>query len=560
MKNNKFKTRIPLFLSIALFAFAGALNAQVAPEKYLVELTDKDNSSFSLDEPEAFLSQRAIERRQKQNIEIEFNDLPVSQFYLDSLSKMNLSILNTSKWFNSLVIHTTDTLMLDTLENISFIEEVHRYDEKAKATTIAKNEKDKLSISYRSPQNIIATKDYGYAANQIEMLNGHLLHELNYRGQGMHIAVIDAGFANADYINAFDSAWANGQVLGTRDFVEGGEIEFTKHYHGTAVWSIIGANIPGVLVGTAPEAKFWLLRSEDAATEYLIEEENWISAAEFADSAGVDVINTSLGYSLFDDPLHNHNYEDMNGQTARISRAAAIAASKGMICVTSAGNEGNDPWHYITAPGDADSTLTIGATNEFGDYVAFSSVGPTSDGRVKPNVVAQGYGSAFQINDEEVLLGSGTSFSSPTVAGLVACLWQAMPGLTNLELIESIERSADLYENPTDLLGFGIPDFFGALNSTKTRNVFSSNDDLRSVYPVLFNNYIYFDFYSDTNQLVVASIIDASGKMLYSEEIEMGAQKTYSHLITGLDDLQPGFYILSIRTKTKAYQTKLIKP
>ncbi|MFC2086529.1 S8 family serine peptidase, partial [Bacteroidota bacterium] len=239
----------------------------------------------------------------------------------------------------------------------------------------------------------------------------------------------DAGFLNTNSLNAFDSAWVNNQILGGWDFVDNTPIEYSKHYHGSAVFSTIGANIPGIFVGTAPKASFWLLRSEDGNSEFRIEEEFWIAAAEFADSAGADVLNTSLGYSVFDYEWQNYSNNDLDGKTARISIASTIAARKGMMVVTSAGNSGNNVgWNFlITAPADADSILTIGAVNPLGNYVSFSSQGPTFDGRVKPNVVAQGYETAVQISDEEIVLGSGTSFSSPIIAGMTACLWQAVP-------------------------------------------------------------------------------------------------------------------------------------
>jgi len=534
--------------------------AQVAPDKYLIELTDKNNSSYTIENPEEFLSQRAIERRNNQNIAIQFNDLPVSPFYLDSLSKLNLTILNKSKWFNSVIIYTTDYKVLEILESISFVKKVHINQLSPGRKSNSKFGKEKLKI----PLSLYGVEsdeyDYGFAANQIEMVSGQFLHDLNYRGQGMHIAILDAGFAKADTINAFDNIWADNRVLGTRDFVDGGEIEFKKHYHGTAVWSIIGANIPGVLVGTAPEAEFWLLRTEDGSSEYRIEEENWISAIEFADSAGVDVANTSLGYSLFDDSLQNYSYEDMDGNHARISIAAEIAASKGMICVTSAGNEGNNTWHYITAPGDADSNITVGAVDTYTNYVNFSSVGPTYDGRIKPNVVAQGYNSAFQVNDEEVHYGAGTSFSSPLIAGLVACLWQAMPELTNIEIIESIEQTSSSFDEPNDYVGYGLPDFIAALNKLRTKDISLNKSKLTLVYPTLIDDRVYYDFYSDTNQRITVYLSDIDGDILRLHSIDVNAGQIYNLKIRDLGPLKPGFYILRVITDSQSYQRKLIKP
>ncbi|NOZ47860.1 MAG: S8 family serine peptidase [Chlorobi bacterium] len=555
MKKSKF-----VILFFLLLIPGITVNAQVAPNKYILELTDKLNNDYTIGNPERFLSQRAIERRTKQNIEIEENDLPISNYYIDSLKKLNLRILNRSKWFNSLLIFSTDTLLLDTIENISFVNKL--YLNTGISTNKSKHNKflnhfEKTTSAY----NYINTNyDYGFGYNQIHMVNGHLLHELGYRGEGMQIAIIDAGFANADSLNVFDSIWANNQVLGTHDFVDGGEIQFDKHYHGSAVFSIIGANDPGMLIGTAPKAKFWLLRSEDVNSEYRVEEENWIAAAEFADSVGADVINTSLGYSVFDDPAQNYTYSEMDGNTARISIASKIAATKGMILVNSAGNSGNDDWHYITAPADADSIITVGAVDSLGRYIYFSSVGPTADGRIKPNITAQGYKTAIQINTNQILLGSGTSFSSPLIAGMVACLWQAKPNLSNMEIIQSIEKSANNYNTPDELVGYGIPDFSKALNIANSIKYNFSKSTLASVNPTLFFDHIYIDFFSDTNQQVTLQIIDASGRTVKLQTENANAHELAGFTINGLEKLSRGFYIFTLTANNTAFQQKLIKP
>ncbi len=306
--------------------------------------------------------------------------------------------------------------------------------------------------------------DYGQAFNQINMLNGIPLHDLGYDGAGMTIAVLDAGFLNANVLSAFDSLWLNNQIIGYKDFVSPLAPDiFGSHTHGTSVLSTMGANLPAEMVGTAPKADYWLLRSEDDATEYLIEELNWASAAEYADSVGVDVINSSLVYNTFDDPAQDHTYAYMDGNTTPITIAADLAASKGILVVNSAGNSGSSSWHYIGAPADGDSVFSIGAVNSSGVYASFSSTGPTYDGRIKPNVVAQGQGSTIiSAYSGNVISGNGTSFSSPITAGMVASLWQAHPDKKNTEIMEAIQQSATQALNPDSLLGFGIPDYFAA--------------------------------------------------------------------------------------------------
>ncbi len=331
--------------------------------------------------------------------------------------------------------------------------------------------------------------DYGQAFNQINMLNGIPLHDLGLDGAGMTIAVLDAGFLNADVIEAFDSLWLNNQIIGYKDFVSPLAPDiFDSHYHGTMVLSTMGANLPTEMVGTAPKADYWLLRSEDGATEYLIEELNWASAAEFADSLGADIINSSLGYTTYDDPAQDHTYEDMDGNTTPITIAADLAASKGILVVNSAGNSGSSSWHYIGAPADGDSVFTIGAVNSSGNYASFSSTGPTYDDRIKPNVVAQGQGSTvISAYSGNVTSGNGTSFSSPITAGMVACLWQAHPNKKNTEIMEAIQQSASQALNPDSLLGYGIPDYFAAHSTLSLPVIHTINLDIKVFLEGPFN-------------------------------------------------------------------------
>ena len=301
--------------------------------------------------------------------------------------------------------------------------------------------------------------EYGRGDNQITQLNGHFLHNRGFRGEGITMAVFDAGFYHVNSLPSFDSIRANNQILGTRDFVDGGTEVYDADTHGMQVLSTIAANMPGQFVGTAPKAQFWLFRTEDGSSENVIEEYNWVCAAELADSVGVDIIHSSLGYYDFDDNQQDYDWEQLDGNTAVSTIGSDIAASKGILITTSAGNEGNDPWRHITAPGDADSCLTIGAVNSRGMYVYFSSQGPSADGRIKPDVCGKGMFSTVQGRTGSIATASGTSFSGPIVAGLVACLWQAFPNATNMQIIEAIQKSSTQYNNPDEKLGYGIPDF-----------------------------------------------------------------------------------------------------
>ncbi|MBT7142393.1 MAG: S8 family serine peptidase [Bacteroidetes bacterium] len=544
---------------LVFFSLSFVVNAQVAPNKYRIYFTDKTNTPYSIQNPENFLSERAIQRRINQNIPIIENDLPVDPVYVDSLISLGLEILNTSKWMNTAVVFSTDTALLDTIQNLGFVSDLY------KSALLYENKTTKNKFGYQIKNESFATDsfilfDYGAASNQIKMLNGHILHNQGFQGQGKIIAVIDAGFYHTDILPAFDSLWANNQIIGTRDFVDGGTVSFSGHTHGMMVLSTIGANIPGEFIGTAPKAKFWLLRSEDGATEYVIEEDNWVSAAEFADSAGVDIINTSLGYNTFNDPSQNHTYSDLDGNTTVISVGADIAASKGMLVVVSAGNSGGGSWQYVTAPADADSVLSVGAVDENEVYVGFSSTGPTPDGRIKPNVAAKGYGATIQSTGGQVSSGSGTSFASPIIAGMAACLWQANTDLTNMEILHAIEESSDQFFSPDSLKGYGVPDF--AASNLVLQNIEYDdfyNENHTKTFPNPFTNQINIEFYSVDSQYINIVVVDLLGKIVKEYSVSLKLTSYNKVCLNNLQDLQNGIYFVKISTNLRSYQSKLIK-
>ncbi|MBU0765122.1 MAG: S8 family serine peptidase, partial [Bacteroidetes bacterium] len=487
------------------------------------------------------------------------NDLPLTTAYVDSLQNLGLQIRNLSKWFNAVTVESYDTALLDTITQLSFVagkEKVMKFRHSSIGVLSPLNS-EKRSEGFSGVKSYY---NYGPAAHQVEMLNGHQLHDLGYRGEGMQIAVIDAGFSNADVHPVFDSIWQNGQVLGCRDFVDQDTFVLGHHNHGMNVLSIMAANLGGMMVGTAPKASYWLLRSEDTDSEYRVEEDNWIAAAEFADSIGADIITTSLGYNTFDDTCQNYTYEDLDGNTARITIGADIAASKGILVVASAGNDGSTSWHYINFPADGDSVMAVGAVSSDSAYASLSSTGPTSDGRIKPNVMAQGKSTYVAISDTGYYNGSGTSFAAPIISGLAACLWQAHPELTNIQLMEVIEESADQYFSPDSLKGYGLPDFYQAhliLRILKEQNI--HNSDLAIVYPNPFTDRIEIDFYSVDSQEVKIELFDLMGRMIYSNEQPVFPGIRNQLDITGLSSVRQGVYVLRIRADEKAFKYKLIK-
>ena len=439
-------------LNICLGTFA-----QFTPEdtlKYRISLKDKAATDYSLQKPEMYLSKKSIERRKRQGLEIYSTDLPVCKKYVDAIRKKGVHVLVTGKWDNFVTVSCNDSMLIAEIAGLPFVRSTERV---WRGVAKRASERDSLINKPLRTDSL-----YGPAITQIKMSHADRLHEAGFKGQGMTIAVIDAGFHNVDKIEAMK----NINILGTRDFVNPEADIYAESSHGMSVLSCMAMNQPNVMIGTAPEASYWLLRSEDEYSENLVEQDYWAAAIEFADSVGVDLVNTSLGYYSFDDPTKNYRYRDLNGHYALMSREAAKAADKGIVVVCSAGNSGSGSWKKITPPGDAENVITVGAVNKYGVLAPFSSVGNTADGRVKPDVVAVGLGSDVMGTDGNLRHANGTSFSSPIMCGMVACLWQACPELTAKEIIELVRRSGDRAVFPDNIYGYGIPDLWKAYQST----------------------------------------------------------------------------------------------
>lgn len=545
-----FRTSVCLFTSMLIFFwFSSKSFSQVHNmAKYQVIFKDKKNTPYSISNPSEYLSQRALQRRQHHGITIDSTDLPINPEYIQQVLAIDGILMHKSKWFNFITIAVNDTSKLSIIRSLPFVKEInlvypkggHKAQEK-KQDTRSIQDYDKFclpainvlpaskKVSYAFSINNL---NYGMGYNQATMIGVDYLHALGYTGQGIIIGVFDAGFYQVNNLAVFDSLWIQERILGVKDFVEPGGDVFSKSTHGTAVLSIMGGNLAGQLVGTAPHASYWLFRTEDEVTEFRIEELNWIAAAEFADSAGVDVFNTSLGYTQFDLPSMDYTYADMNGQTAWITRGADMAFSKGIFVVNSAGNSGNSPWKYIGAPADAFNVLAVGAVDENGQIASFSSHGPTYDKRIKPNVVAQGKNTAVVSASGNIVTGNGTSFSSPVVAGAVACLWQANPTLTNIKIKQLIEQTASLYPFGDTLYGYGIPNFAAAYilsNQNITSNPFIF------VYPMPFDNELFVIFQSDKEEDIIIEIVDIKGRKLFKKE-NIHLRQGYNNL--HLDDLK----------------------
>ena len=445
-----------LLLLLALLLPAGALaDAPLCYYRYRVSLADKKNNPYTLRHPEAFLSQKALDRRAKYKIKVDKYDLPVTPAYLDGLRQAGVRVVNASKWNNTVLVETSDSTLADTLARLPYVAAVRRVWKGTGVSMGAMNPSRRNEVTNRRDT---LSSFYGHARRQVEMLGVDKLHAAGFRGEGLTIAILDGGFYNADCLDALSQA----KILGTRNFACPGVEVYEAQSHGMMVLSCIAANWPNSLVGTAPDASFYLLVSEVGSSESLMEEDNWCAAVEYADSVGADIVTSSLGYFSFDCKDDDYKYRELDGRTSAASRVASLAASRGMLLLNSAGNSGDEPWKKISVPADAPDILTVGAVRADGLNANFSSLGNTADGRVKPDVAAMGEASALLLSDGSVGFANGTSFSTPILCGAVACLWQAFPHCTPLEIINAVRQSGDRADFPDNVFGYGIPDLWKA--------------------------------------------------------------------------------------------------
>ncbi|MCX6251757.1 MAG: S8 family serine peptidase [Bacteroidetes bacterium] len=538
--------------------------SQVAPKKYFIEFTNKTGTPYTIDHPEAFLSGRAIERRSNQGIIITDEDLPVNPTYVSTIRDLGVTVLNRSKWFNGITIYAADSSVLPLIEALPFVQGVEKCWSSGSVTKSSRNDKFDMEMTSFGPLNTSWPKstgtlsgfDYGNSYTQIHMINGDVLHNMGYRGEGKVIAILDAGFYNANIFPAFDSLNFYNQILGTRDFVLPGNNVYNEFYHGMSVLSTMGGNIPGQLIGTAPKADYWLLRTEDAATENIIKEYNWVSGAEFADSVGADVINSSLGYTQFDDSTMNHTWADLTGNTTPVTRGANIAAAKGIAVINSAGNSGSSAWHYICFPSDGLNVMAIGAVDSAENRAYFSSYGYVRTEIVKPDIAAMGYLTVLENESGYVGTGSGTSFSSPIIAGMVACLWEANPQATNFRVYQAIRESGNRYDEPDSLTGFGIPDFAKALLNL---SIPEKKEYVAKVFPNPFSDHFTIGFTSQKDERFNLDLYDLTGRRVFHSP-SLGTRTGENRItIKGLSSLEKGCYLLKYSGEKLSGFSRILK-
>lgn len=531
------------------------LSSSFADAQYFIlKINDKTGTPYSINAPEDFLSEAAIDRRIRNNIPVTEEDLPLPPQYLQDIRGTGAKILNKSKWFKFVTVRVDSSEIFPQLSNLSFINEIIQVKE-LNSKKSSDYQKFRLENNY-TMLSAPAELDYGFSSTQIKMLNGDYLHNNGFTGQGMTIAVLDAGFSQADVQPYLSKLRDENRIITTKNIAYPGETVFGHHTHGMNVLSIMAAYRADTIIGSAPDANYVLITTENTSYENIIEEYNWIAGAEFADSLGVDVINTSLGYNNFDNSEQNHSYSNLDGNTCLITKAAQKAANKGIIVVVSAGNEGDNPWRYITAPGDANDVLTVGSVTSEITLSNFSSVGPTADGRIKPDVVAMGSQTIIAGINGGLYQGSGTSFAAPIIAGLSACLLQANSSAKSIDVVNAIKKSASQYDNPDNFMGYGLPNFAAAELSLRDISFNNFNTD-KIIKTYINNDVINVDYYSKTGGEYIVTVVDITGKNVMS--IKKNFNKTsYNQFHIAHANLRRGTYILNITNAAQSSSGKFI--
>ncbi len=559
-----FKHMYPVAISLILLCFTNFLFAD--SYSFFVQLKDKNNTPYTLDNPAAYLSSKSIQRRSQQQIAIDSTDLPVNTSYINQIINQGVSFHSSSKWMNGITVITNDSSLMGLIRPLSFVKRVE-YTGKILTAQPAPALRTKRmdpedEQEFEHDVEPVYEFEYGYAAAQLNQLNGKALHDVGYTGKDILIGVLDAGFRNVDTNPAFDSLRIQNRLSGVKNIINPSANVYQEDTHGANVLSIMAGNLPGQFVGVAPHASYWLIQTEYVPTEYMVEVDFWVRGLEFADSLGVDIVNSSLGYTQFDDASMNFTYADMNGQVSRASRAAFLASRKGIIVCTSAGNDGNKAWKYISSPADADGILTVGAVNSSGTIAAFSSFGPTADSRIKPEVCATGWGTTLvDLNGNLVFNGNGTSYSSPIIAGLAACYLQyckeQLPQSYSVDLIrQHIINSTDRFSSPDNQYGYGIPDFQQVLYQTATNNRF----ELQAEFPVKLK------YLAETGEISIIKQPTSENQELLLQIFTPTGKIIHQQLLADMVDavnirhLPAGFYLARISYQGYSQVSKILIP
>jgi serine protease AprX len=513
-----------------------------AQDRYLVFFKDKKNSTFSISSPSQFLSAKSVARRARLSISLTEEDLPVNNAYVQQVKSTGAKTYFTTKWWNGVLIETTNSV-LPLITNLPFVERIELVapDTKLQGSRIGAIESNANSTSQ--------TTDF-----QLSQVGIDRMQLEDYFGEGVDVAQFDSGWKGVNTTSPFAHLFADGRVKDRWNFVRNSFDVYADDSHGTDVLSTMAAKIPATFSGGIPNANFYLYETEDRLEEYRIEEYNWAFAAERADSIGVDVINSSLGYNEFDNPSMNYTKASLDGKTTIISQTAKKAIDKGIVVVTSAGNEGNKSWKNITAPADVDGIIAVGAVTIDGLRSSFSSFGPTADGRIKPDVVA--LGSATSVVNQSGTIGtnSGTSLSSPLIACLAAGLIQAFPNARPKEIYNAIIASANQYQKSDNSLGYGIPSFTRA----KSYLSYGYLQSEISIYPnPVINSLLTVLIKEPTDKPITISISDFFGTKLLNYKSESSWETNPVRI--DLTPIPNGLYIVEIVSGSMIATKKICK-
>jgi serine protease AprX len=569
------RLQILLFLLVSIAGLAQT----TATKKYLVLLKDKAATPYTTSRPTEFLSSRAIQRRQKQGIAITDRDFPPNPSYLAQIRQTGAKVWYGSRWFNAALVEATD-MQLTTILKLAFVNGIDSGRSLKNARVLVKSEQlsgnnkrlsvnsDQLSINNEHQSALITdnwsmiTEPYGASADQINQLGVNVMHGKGFHGEGMLIAVLDAGFLNADKVAFLKPLFDEKRIVGTYDFVQRETSVYEDDDHGLSVLSTMAATADNALYGSAYKASYLLLRTEDVPTESRLEEANWLIGAEYADSTGADLITASLGYTTFDDAATDYTYKDLNGTTSISSRAATIASEVGIVVLSAAGNDGTAAWKYISVPADAVPVLAVAAVDRNGNKASFSSFGPAADGRIKPDVAARGQTTVIGLPTGQIATGNGTSFATPLLAGMVAGFWQAYPNLKASEVVSTIRKAGSQYKNPDDRLGYGIPTFPRAASLAESALVLGLAKDMPgvTVWPVPFSEgevvNLNWPETTSTGQMLAVSVANALGRVVWHSTV-LAAPTILLPL--GNAQLSAGFYLLTVESETTTQTVRVLK-
>lgn len=520
--------------SLLLIGFSANIKAQTTT-KYFVKFKNKNGTPYSVSVPSAYLSSQAINRRAQYAVPIDQTDLPVTPSYVSQIAAVpNVTVRYSSKWLNGVMIITSSTAAINTINSFSFV--LSSTPANSVKPMVPSEENPVITASAKEAAQTFSF-NYGGSYWQNKQLGVDCLHGQGFRGQGMTIAVLDDGFNNVNANPVFDSLRNRGGILGTQDFVTGGQMVYEDDQHGAMVLSCMAAIKPGVIMGSAPRANYWLLRTEDANTETPSEEYNWVRGAEYADSAGADILTTSLGYTTFDNSSENHTLTDLNGKTAPMSIAATMAARKGLFVLNAAGNGGGSSWALIGIPADADSICTVGAIDSLSNVAGFSSTGPTADGRIKPDLVARGVGSWISFPNGSCGGLNGTSFATPILAGAVACFWQAHKAWNNIKILDTLRKTASNASSPNNQRGWGTPNMCSIPAGIVER---ASMAESMSLWPNPASDVINLKFGTSLKENSFVRLYNALGSVIGEYSVSAGSQ-TYQ---IDMSSLPKGIYFI----------------